>query len=60
MTEEKEVNVEKTVRYSLFPSLLVCMFVLLALTGNCSTCGLDRDYLGDTIDTWREEKGKNR
>lgn len=29
---------------------LVFCFALVAMTGNCSCLGLDRDYLGDVID----------
>lgn len=35
---------------NLFPSFFVALFILLALTGNCRTCGFDRDYVGEAID----------
>ena len=39
-----------SVNFGFWPGLLTAIFLLLGLTGNCATCGLDRDYLGDYID----------
>lgn len=32
------------------------MFIIMALTGHCGVCGMDRDYVGESIDTMGECK----
>lgn len=33
----------------LFPGFFVTVFLVLAATGHCGVCGLDRDYVGEAI-----------
>lgn len=47
MSEESK---SYTYSLNLLPPLTVVVFILLALTGNCQTCGFERDYIGDAID----------
>lgn len=50
-TQTKSVNVN-FLRIGLLPLLFASCFA----TGNCETCGYDRDYVGDLIDMQGEEE----
>lgn len=38
-----------TVAMRVFPGPLVVVLLLVCLTGNCSTCGFGKDYLGAAV-----------